>query len=146
MDQLISNRRRLSFTAGALIALLLVSSYCIPAIVGAISTATPYLAGVAMFITLLAILSTVVRTISSKRKSKSRQNLPADCFTALAVLGVSGYLIAACVQTFQPGGNPADLWSAGAFTAAVFVAIYSGFNYLPALMSNKTTGGRNVDP
>ena len=89
-----------------------------------IALVTPYLAGVGMFVGLLTIFGTILATLRKVRNNAGRDNAIWDCYIAIAVIGVTGYFLAACVQTFQPGGNPAELWTTGAIAAASFAALF----------------------
>ena len=120
-----------AFYLGAFLALIYV---CFTGIWGAagtvIATSFPYMAGVGMFAALLAIFGAIVLTLKKVRKNSRKQIAIMDCYIAVAVIGVAGYFLAACVQVFQPGANPADLWVHGAVSAAIFTAIFGGGRYM----------------
>jgi hypothetical protein len=125
-----------SFYFGAFLALVIASGYSLYGIAGVvISTATPYVAGVGMFVALLSVFGALITTMKKVRKSAGKQAMIGDCFMATAIIGVTGYLLAACVQTFQPGGNPAEYWTDGALAAATFAALFLGGKYGTSLMA-----------
>lgn len=135
MDLIASSPRRTSMMVGAFIALVFVVGYSLIGLVGALNVAAPYLAGTAMFVTLLAIFGGIIGMLKKVRKGAQKQVAMRDCYIAAAVIGVAGFFLAACVQTFMPGANPATLWTHGAVTAAIFVALFGGSGYLADLFN-----------
>jgi hypothetical protein len=130
-----SNPKLTSIAVGAFLALLGVSVYSLFGLYGAISVAMPYVAGVGMFVALLSVFGAIIATLKRARKTVNKQILIHDCFIAVAVIGVMGYLLAACVQTFQPGGNPADYWTYGGLSGAGFLALFFSGQFLGPLFN-----------
>lgn len=125
-----------AFQFGACAALICVCIYLMFGIGSVISTITPYIAGVVMFVALLAIFGSIFLTLKKIRKNAQKQVAMLDCYVAIAVIGCTGYFLAACVQTFQAGGNPAMFWSYGAASAATFAALILGGKCLADLFNS----------
>lgn len=133
MDLIANSSRRTSLMVGAFIALVIVVGYSLVGIGTFINVAAPYVAGTGMFVALLSIFGVIIATLKKVKKSARKQLAMMDCYIAVAIIGVAGYFLAACVQTFQPGGNPADLWVLGAGSAAVFAALFSSGSFLSSM-------------
>ncbi len=126
---------RNSMLVGAFIALFGVSCYSLFGLFGVVNVVMPYVAGVGMFVALLSIFSAIIATLKRARRSNAKQVVIWDCYAAVAVIGVMGYFLAACVQTFQPDGNAAEYWSNGAVAAAVFAMLFGGGKYIGQLLA-----------
>lgn len=136
------NPRFKAFRAGAFITLFCVTCYALFGITSTvIFTATPYVAGVGMFVALLAIFGTIFSTLKKVRKTARKEAIIWDCYVAIAIIGVAGYFLAACVQTFVPGANPAIFWQYGAGAAAGFAALFMGGKYANKLFNS----GKNAN-
>lgn len=92
-------------------------------------TAAPYVAGVALFITLGTVFLSIIGMLRKMRKGARKTFAVVDTYAALAVLTVLGYFIAACVQTFTPGGDPLSYWSNGAVAAISWAALFACGKY-----------------
>lgn len=126
--------RKTSLLAGAFIALAYVSCTSLLTVAGnVLATTMPYLAGVGMFVALLSIFGAMLMTFRKLRKNAKKEAAIMESYIALAVIGTMGYCLAACVQTFQPNGDPASFWTYAATAAAVFVGIFGGGKYAAAL-------------
>lgn len=129
-----SSSRKNAFYFGAFLALLYVTFTGLWGMAaGMFATTAPYVAGVAMFAGLLSIFGSMVMALKKVRRNTAKQAMIMDCFIATAVIGVAGFFLAACVQTFQPGGNPADLWTHGAIATAIFTGLFGGGKYMAEL-------------
>lgn len=115
-----------SFLFGAYAATAVLAVYSIIELIGNVFvTAVPYVAGGVLFISLTAIFLSVVSMLKKIRKSARKTIAVWDTYLAIAVITVLGYFAAACVATFQPGGNAAELWTSGA-TAAILWGLLFG--------------------
>lgn len=119
-----------SFLFGAYAATAVLAVYTIIQLIGNIFvTAAPYVAGAVLFASLTAIFLSIVGTLKKIRKSAKKVNATWDTYAAIAVLTVLGYFAAACVATFQPGANAAELWTAGATSAILWGLLFAGGKY-----------------
>lgn len=119
------NPRFKAFWAGASITLFCVTCYALFGITASvIFTISPYVAGLGMFVALLAIFASIIGVMKKVRKSAHKEAIIWDCYVGIAIIGVAGYFLAACVQTFVPGANPAILWQYGAGAAASFATLF----------------------
>ena len=135
LEFMTANSRRTSLLVGAFLALVCVCYYSLVGFASVVSIATPYLAGIGMFAGLLSIFGTIIFTLKKIRKSARKEAAIFDCYIAIAVIGVAGYFLAACVQTFQPNGNPAELWIHGAASAAAFAFLFTSGSWLRDLFN-----------
>lgn len=101
-----------------------------------VATAMPYVAGAGMFVGLLSIFAVLVLILKSARRKASKEALIQDAYRALAIIGVAGYFLAACVETFMPGGNASAFWTAGTFAAIVFATLFGTSKFLGKLYEN----------
>lgn len=130
-----------SLLFGAYSATAVLTIYTIVSLFGAIvTTATPIVAGGALFVTLTVVFLSVIARLRSMRKGARKSFAVIDTYAALAVLTVLGYFLAACVQTFQPGVNPSELWSAGTVAAIFWACLFAGGKYAGELFRD---GGKN---
>lgn len=122
-----NNGRLFSLGFGAVVAAVILSGYSLISMVGGIVvSAAPYLAGAALFISLMTIFLSIVTMLKKLRRSARKTFAIWDCYTAIAVIAVMGYFAAACVATFQPGGDPSSLWTHGISAAALFAMLFGG--------------------
>jgi len=129
------NSKRNSLIVGAFLGLVGVSCYSLVTLFGVITTAAPYIAGVGMFVGLFAIFAAIIATLKQVRKTAQKEVAIWDCYVAVAVIGVMGYFLAACVATFQPGANPSEFWTNGATAAAIFAMLFGGGKYAAELFN-----------
>ena len=136
MDGIENKGRLFSLGTGALFALVIVSGYSLLKLMGSVAaSAFPFVAGIGLFVGLMAIFLTLVATFKKMRRSSRKQLAIWDCYTSLAVIAVLGYFAAACVATFQPGGNPSALWTHGIASAALFALLFSGGKWAGTLFN-----------
>jgi hypothetical protein len=122
-----NNGRLFSLGFGAVVAAVILSGYSLVSMVGGVVVSVaPYLAGGALFISLMTIFLSIVTMQKKLRKAASKNFAIWDCYTSLATIATLGYFAAACVATFQPGGNPSTLWTHGIATAALFALLFGG--------------------
>ena len=119
-----------SLCFGAFLASAVLTIYTVLKLLGnVLVTATPYLAGGALFLTLCTVFLSTLASLRSMRKGARKTFAVADTYAALSVISVMGFYIAACVQTFQPGGNPGQYWTTGTVTALSFAALFACGKY-----------------
>lgn len=137
MDENTENNGRLaSIGVGAVIAAVGLSVYSLFQLAGTVfAAAFPFVAGVTLFVGLMTVFLSIVYTLKGVRKSARKQFAIWDCYTALAIIAVLGYFLAACVATFQPGANPSALWTNGIAAAAFFVCLFGGGKWAGALFN-----------
>lgn len=133
------NLKSLAFGAYAATAVLAI--YSLVQLVGSIfTTMVPYVAGGILFVTLTTIFLSVITMLKKIRKSARKTFAVWDTYAAIAVLTVLGYFAAACVATFQPGGNAAELWSNGALAAFAWGCLFGSGKFSADLFRD---GGKN---
>jgi hypothetical protein len=120
---------------GAYAAAAVLAIYSLIQLVGSVfSTMVPYVAGGILFVTLTSIFLSVVLMLKKIRKSARKTIAVLDTYASIAVITVLGYFAAACVVTFQPGGNPTELWTNGALAAIVWVCLFGGGKWTAQLL------------
>jgi len=119
-----------SLLFGAFLAMAVLTIYTVIKLVGnVLVTATPYVAGGVLFLTLCTVFLSTLASLRRMRKGARKSFAVVDTYAALAVISVMGFYIAACVQTFQPVGAPIQYWTAGTFTALAFAALFASGKY-----------------
>lgn len=101
-----------------------------------VATALPYVAGAGMFVGLLSIFGVLVLILKSARRKATKEALIQDAYRALAIIGVMGYFLAACVETFMPGGVPSVFWTSGTVAAIIFATLFGSSKFLGKLYEN----------
>jgi len=129
-----------SLGLGAVVAAVILSGYSLVALIGGIITsAAPYLAGAALFVTLMTVFLSIITMLKKFRRSAQKTFAIWDCYTAMAVISVLGFFAAACVATFQPGADPSTLWSYGVGTASLFGMLFGGGKWAGQLFNEGST-------
>lgn len=130
-----------SFLFGAYAAAAVLAIYSVIQLLGSLfTTVLPYVAGGVLFVSLTAIFLSIIGMLKKFRKGARKTFAVWDTYLSIAVLTVMGYFAAACVATFQPGVNPAELWSNGALAAFAWVCLFGGGKYAAELFRD---GGKN---
>lgn len=111
-----------SFIWGALGASIIVGIFSLLQVLAFFSTVLPWLAGAALFSVLLGTFFVLLQWLKKMRRS---QYAFWDCYTAIGVVSVLGFFAGACVQTFQPGGQPLVMWTYAALSAIVFASCFA---------------------
>lgn len=118
--------RMFSLGLGAVVAAVLLSGYALVSLIsGVVISAAPFLAGGALFVTLMTVFLSIVVTLKKMRRSSRKTFAILDCYMALAVIAVLGYFLAACVATFQPGNDASALWTHGVAAASIFALLFT---------------------
>lgn len=126
-----------SLLFGAYAASAVLAIYSIVQLLGTvIHTVMPYVAGGALFVTLTAVFLSIIGMLKKHRKGARKTLATFDTYGALAIIFVMGYFAAACVATFQPGANAADLWSNGALSALLWALLFGGGKFVADTFRN----------
>lgn len=97
----------------------------------------PFIAGGLLFATLVGSFYFLMQLLKNMRASPKLRVSFWDCYTAVAVFTVMGYMATACMHAFQAtGGNALELWNHGAVAAALFTIFYGMARFVGDLYKN----------
>jgi uncharacterized protein with PQ loop repeat len=92
--------------------------------VGAVATLMPFVAGGLLFVTLVGTFYFLVGLLKDMRKRPSLRVSFWDCYTAVAVFTVMGFMATACMHVFQGSGDPLSTWNSAGMAAGVFAVFF----------------------
>lgn len=93
-------------------------------VAGIFAALIPYVAGGLLFMTLVGSFYFLIGLLKDMRQRARFRVSFWDCYTAVAVFTVMGYMATACMHAFLSTGNPLDLWNKGAIAAALFTTFF----------------------
>lgn len=132
--------RLFSLGFGAVVAAVILSGYALVSLIGGVViSAAPFVAGGALFVTLMTVFTSIIVMLKKMRRTSRKTFAIMDCYTALAVIAVLGYFLAACVATFQPGNGASSLWTHGIVAASFFALLFSGGKWAGKLFNDGAT-------
>jgi hypothetical protein len=124
-----------SLLFGAYVAAAVLAIYSLVQMIGSVfNNVMPYVAGAALFISLGSIFLSIIVMMKKYRNGARKSIAVKDTYVAIAALTVLGYFAAACVATFQPGGNAAELWTNGSLALIAWVCLFGGGSWTAQLL------------
>ena len=109
---------------------------------GAFSALIPYVAGGLLFATLIGSFYFLLGLLKDMRQRSRFRVSFWDCYTAVAVFTVMGYMATACMHAFQAHGQVLALWNNGVVAAALFTTFFGVARFVGDLWNDSPKQGR----
>jgi uncharacterized protein with PQ loop repeat len=106
-----------------------------------VTALVPFVAGGLLFATLVGSFYFLLQLLKDMRQRARFRISFWDCYTAVAVFTVMGYMATACMHAFQSTGNPLQLWNNGVFAAVGFTVVFGCARFMGELWNDDKKKG-----
>jgi uncharacterized protein with PQ loop repeat len=110
-------------------------------VASAFASLIPFVAGSLLFATLVGSFYFLLQLLKDMRQRARFRMSFWDCYTAVAVFTVMGYMATACMHAFQSTGNPLQLWNNGVFAAVGFTVVFGCARFMGELWNDDKKKG-----